>query len=350
MAKELRERAQCCISGSDARCPAPATDLLLDKLTDELLVVASDAATAAVSGANKLLTTLREPLVSARARFRLLAWLVADARGAQEALDKADAETIGRRLDRQATRVRDNLVRAAEDARLKRDAARDSGAMDGELQAALAAIDAEEQAVVEHARSEVYVGFTELDSLMPKPLTNPLDHLERPSQEATVDSILKPDVSTNDLVTAMHKALEARGIRCPESYVTYEQDDEHMPPDLAEAVGSDAARQLQAFGSCYSGADQWWTIALPLFVRHLVSEHAATLTRIEREHDMALDAANARRVLEEGLCADWEKRYIEQAEELEAEMETVEQLRGELREAKGREEALHAVIQRCRWG
>lgn len=49
VAKELRERAGCCISGLDAVCPAPATNLLLDKLTDEVLVLASDAATTAAS-------------------------------------------------------------------------------------------------------------------------------------------------------------------------------------------------------------------------------------------------------------------------------------------------------------
>ena len=56
--------------GSFTPAPPPA---LLDKITDMLLVVASDAVSAV--GAE-------EPALSGNATFRLLAWTVADARGA----------------------------------------------------------------------------------------------------------------------------------------------------------------------------------------------------------------------------------------------------------------------------
>ena len=66
---------------------------LLEKLTDELLVVASDV----VAG-----VAAEEQPLSGNAALRLLAWTVADARGAAIAMDKPLALTVGKRLDRQS--------------------------------------------------------------------------------------------------------------------------------------------------------------------------------------------------------------------------------------------------------
>lgn len=118
--------------------PPPA---LIDAITDELLVVASDAVAAAATEA--------QTKPSGKAKYRLLAWLVADARGAVRAAT-ADA------------------VELAESARAAaRSAAASDVTLQATLQATLAGIDADQQAAVGRPRSEVYVGFHELDALLP---------------------------------------------------------------------------------------------------------------------------------------------------------------------------------------
>ena len=81
--------------------PSPPPHLL-DDLTDELLVAASDAVAVVAAEVT--------PRVAGRARYRLLAWTVADARGAQQPLSKAEAETVGKRLEAQAKRTREALA------------------------------------------------------------------------------------------------------------------------------------------------------------------------------------------------------------------------------------------------
>ena len=101
----------------------------------------------------------------------MLAWLVADARGATVPLDKALAETVGKRLDRQAQKVRDNCIAARERAVQLRTDARAAAAADPSLAAGLpdqtAAIDEEERLALSHPLHEIYVGFHELEGLMP---------------------------------------------------------------------------------------------------------------------------------------------------------------------------------------
>ena len=47
---------------------------------------------------------------------------------------------------------------------------------------------------------------------------------------------------------------------------------------------------------------------------------------------------------------EWEERCAECAREIDELSKEMDELRDELVRAKGREEALHAVIHRCRWG
>ena len=130
--------------------PSPPP-VLLDKLTDQLLVVASNAVTAVAAET--------VPLLSGKATLRLLAWVVADARGATTPLEKALAETVGKRLEKQAQKVRETLAAATADAAEARESARAAAAQDADLAAALAAelaaIDALEQGAYDAARDEV---------------------------------------------------------------------------------------------------------------------------------------------------------------------------------------------------
>jgi hypothetical protein len=160
LVEALRGRAERILpftGGGFAPSPPP---VLLNKLTDQLLVVASDAVSAVATGAS--------PPLSGKAALRLLAWVVADARGATTPLEKALADTVGKRLEKQAQKVRETLAAATAEAAEAREAARTAAAQDASLAAALAselaAIDAVEHGAYERARDEVYVGFHELGS------------------------------------------------------------------------------------------------------------------------------------------------------------------------------------------
>ena len=96
-------------NGNFSPSPPPA---LLDKITDELLVVASDAVATVAAEV--------QPRPSGKSLLRLLAWVVADVCGSSSVLDKLLAESVGKRLDRQAQKVRSTLARAALIAELAR--------------------------------------------------------------------------------------------------------------------------------------------------------------------------------------------------------------------------------------
>jgi len=165
------------LDGTFSPSPPPA---MLDAITDELLVVASDAVAAVASEV--------QPKPSGRALVRLLAWVVADARGATMALDKALAETVGKRLDRQAQKVRAQLAcatREAEEARTRLAAvvapSAPIGGMDtGRVAARSAEINAAEAQAYQRARSEVYIGFHELEPLLAGYVAPPHDRTTLP--------------------------------------------------------------------------------------------------------------------------------------------------------------------------
>ena len=102
MAIALKQLAQRIRTFPEAKFPPSPPPALLDRITDELLVLSSDV----VAGVAKD----GQP-ISANAALRLLAWTVADARGATVALDGPLALTVGKRLDRQARSVRVSLER-----------------------------------------------------------------------------------------------------------------------------------------------------------------------------------------------------------------------------------------------
>ena len=86
----LLERARRILASEEGNFTPSPPPALLDSITDELLVVASDTVAA--------VATQAPTKPSGKAKLRLLAWLVADARGADTPLEKALAETVGKRL------------------------------------------------------------------------------------------------------------------------------------------------------------------------------------------------------------------------------------------------------------
>ena len=141
--------------------PPPA---LLQTITDELLVVLSDTVAA--------VATEVQPPPSGKALLRLLAWLAADARGATTVLDKATAFKVGKRMDYQAQSVRAALRQATCTANEDRAALAEQGAKlrPAEVSAAHAKIDNAEQRVYDFHSRDVYIGFHELDELLPRPV------------------------------------------------------------------------------------------------------------------------------------------------------------------------------------
>ena len=89
----LRQCATRLLPFAEGNFAASGPPSLLDVLTDASLVVASG------------IMHKEAAQLSGKAKLRLLAWLLADARGATTPIDKKLAETVGKRLDAQVKRV-----------------------------------------------------------------------------------------------------------------------------------------------------------------------------------------------------------------------------------------------------
>jgi hypothetical protein len=111
-AEELQERARRIRLATGGELEHSA-DMLAEHLTDWLIVLACDAVSTTAAEST-------EP-VSGKAQQRLLAWLLCDALGHTGAvLDAKAAEAAGKRLQRQALRVRAAVDAAQETAGAER--------------------------------------------------------------------------------------------------------------------------------------------------------------------------------------------------------------------------------------
>ena len=307
--------------------PSPPPQLL-QQLTNELLIMAVDAVWKAAAAAS--------PQPSGVARYRLLAWTVADARGAATPLDKPLALTVGKRLERQAIKTRADVAAVVEAAEAAREHAREAAGRCAEggprkegVPAEIAAIDAAEQARIKELREEIYIGFIELESLLPVPNDDGA-----------------PRVTTDESV----------GVRFP---YLLENPELHVPPiplDLANALGPDGTQALWAYAADSPGrqpdeADGWWSSTLPGFVSWLQRRD------VHRQEDLARQRGFDQEDV--SLAGEWTRRAEARASESAAAMEEMEEsyevevarLQAQLREAqmrlhhaKGREEALQGVI------
>jgi hypothetical protein len=315
------ERILACPQGTYTPNPPPP---LLTQLTDFDLIVAKDAVWQAAAAA--------QPQPSSSARYRLLAWVLADARGATQPLAPAAALKVGKRLEAQALKARGNFGE-------QRSAARHEASccmtLASELPATLAAIDEAERLAMEAARSEVYVGFHELDAPavapeVPAAAPEPeLSRLERAKLAGEAE---------------MAAATQRQLAELPD-----------IPPSLATALGPDAVQVLwdhavDTFVYCgpgHGGAADVWSSALPSLVYKLVRD--ATWAAYDHQQELekaqtgASDLANAQQTAERASKKMAEYAY--EVDDMEDEHEKeVARLQGELREAKGREEALQGVI------
>ena len=189
---------------------------------------------------------------------------------------------------------------------------------------------------------EVYVGFHELETLLAPPA--PLAPACANEDEDGTDETPEPK---RQRLEDFRDTLRAEGLKFP--FLLYEEYREKqsgaIPPDLGKVLGPDATQALWgALGdSMRLEGEGWWSVGLPLFTRRLLQDKV----RDEGYHEE--DMEQARADVKEAQ-EDARRQRAEDFATINAQEEEIEELRGQLREAKGREDALHAVIHRCRWG
>ena len=330
MAPGLRERAErilACPAGEGAFTPTPPP-ALLTFITDEVLVMAADAVAAAAAKA--------QPQPSGKAQLRLLACVVADAHGADIPLQKPLAETVGKRLDRQARSVRATTEAAVQHAKNARAAVSDGADWDGgpgevrALRAALAKIDEEAAAALARSREEIYVGFHELESLVP----GGSGYL--PAETVWAREALDASVEAVESPTGVFARVRFPWRIDPE---TWREEDGSVPPDLVQALGSDGTQALVARVPPGLIGDEWWSIGMPSLVMRLLDQ-----ARVEEEYHTGMIDLE----IEDRKEARAELKLV--LKDLEDAEDEIERLDKKLERAKGREEALLEVISRCRWG
>jgi hypothetical protein len=184
-------------------------------------------------------------------------------------LEKLLAKTVGKRLDRQAQKVRTTLARATKVAEVVRSdllTVLPGGALALDGAVRRAELDAAEKQAYEHARDEVYIGFHELEALLPgyvAPSRYPeLVALHEPAGPTTLPPIPGPD-----LVAALGPAA------CEEMRVWIQEEGGHRCLEPADS-------------------DVWWAVYLPAFVKDLRRERDAARLQAS-EADKTVNITNA---------------------------------------------------------
>lgn len=271
LSERLRELTQRILTFPEGKHEPSSPIQLLHQLTDEVLTLAVDAVEAVVAE--------QQPRPSGKAQFRLLAWMVADARGATTLLDKPLAETVGKRLDRQAQKVRGDMAAvsaAAQAARL--------ALGDGADPAAVAAIYAEERTKLESLRSEVYVGFNELETLLPGFEAKELDDFRRAGPE-------------HDVLASALRTAKAEARRPPP-----QQSLPAIPPELAGHLGPDGVQYLWDHAmevQAYPQRSQDWHRFLPHLIQTLLAK--LTIRQVEDPEESMTTELHLRQELVEAL-------------------------------------------------
>ena len=298
---------------------------LLEVITDTLLVVAADAVAAAATTS-----------AGVNDRYRLLAWVVADARGATIAMEKALALNVGKRLDRQAQKVRRALDTVAATAV----AARVAAAGDAQL---LAAIDLTEQTALEAARAEVYIGFVELNGLLAPsgpPILAPPTASTRLELDAAVASAHDEYASYDHM--SMHPRIDP----------TAHMGGPVLPRTLRGYLGERGCDELKesCAGDMLNLADMVG-YRIPRLVSHLADRlsskkhmHELEFNSWKSDHEWDIEMLRCE-VLElqkrEGKARD---ECMEMQEEKHTLSEKVRKLEEELGQEKAANAALHAVV------
>ena len=252
----LRQRVQRIVKAGEGEFVASGPPKVAELVSHRLLVAASQVVQAAAA--------VVQPALSGRAQLRLLGRLVADSMCAAEPMDKARAETVGRRLDRQAQNVRDVIAAIEADAEQARVRARAAAAAyGGSLPGCLAAIGAAEQEDLDVQRDEVYEN---------------MDGLEAPAVAAPAAARAPAACVDDDLDADLQMG-------CPP-----------IPPRMAQLLGAEGCRELQKTCAQAFGVreHQLANFFLPVLVNRLLRDRAreaVAMTSIETERDEAQASA-----------------------------------------------------------
>ena len=290
----LRQRATRLLPFAEGNFAASGPPSLLDVLTDASLVVASG------------IVHEEAAQLSGKAKLRLLAWLLADARGATTPIDKKLAETVGKRLDAQVKRVLSAIEEARSTAEQQRAEARTAAALIGQEVSAekLAAIDATERQALDAPNKEVYVGFWELgaggsEALAPAAALPPHAAVLAIGPEEPEPEPVPPEV------------LDRWEQEDRPNFSRWRHEGGPMPPHIARCLGEEGCRMLArelAYNRDATGSE-----ILEIFIPSLVKGLLARCAREEQYH--AAELQLVREALEE------ERREVARAQASEREAE-----------------------------
>ena len=316
--EELLERAHRLKAFKDGEFEPSEGGRLVKAITDQFLVMASGVVSQATGKA-----TLGKP------EKRLLAWLVADAAGALQPLEKKLADVVGLRLERQAEHVRAAIQETLNSAAEQRADAKAALEADPELAESLPSWEADlakwEQQELQKHYDEVYVGFWELGELMP---------------EAPVAVESECSLCGNVLSAPCHVPEPRKDdVSHLRDFEKWEWPDHEadviggppIPPFLAERLGEQGCLRLTAecSGRRWTG-NEMINIAIPRLVMRLTEQIAEE----QRCHEEDLRRAEECARGEAFLCAPLVSELRDE----------VSRLKEQLAEARGREAALHDII------
>ena len=297
----LRQRATRLLPFVEGNFAASGPPTLLDVLTDASLVVASG------------IVHEEAAQLSGKAKLRLLAWLLADARGATTPIDKKLAETVGKRLDAQVKRVLRAIEEARSTAEQQRAEARAAAALIGQEVSAekLAAIDATERQALDAPNKEVYVGFWELgaggsEAFAPAAALPPHAAVLAIGPEEPEPEPVPPEV------------LDRWEQEDRPNFSRWRHEGGPMPPHIARCLGEEGCRMLArelAYNRDATGSEIL-EIFIPGLVKSLLARcareeqyYAEDLQRVREECDAEVARAQASEAeWIADACDDWRNR------------------------------------------
>ena len=340
-ADALRARAQRIRSASEGEHAPSDARLGPQVITHELLVAARDAVAAVAS---------QSPKLSGKAQQRLLAWTLADAMVPDRAIDRALAETVGKRLEKQAAKVTGLLEAAASHAEQARQDAHHAIALAelarcepsnadiiNALPAKLASIDTAEGECLDAINLEVYIGFHELGLSTPDP-TSSANPVVPPPTPPPPPALPPPEPTShpdNELLDEFDRWKREEPLG-------------EFPQVLIRRLGEHGCTEVRSWmtGGEMSGADVM-DVSLPILVGHLLREraqlsefHAMDLAELRKAHTE--ECASLREMRETA-----NERCDAACESEDAACKECEELRKQVAVLQGREDALRELLKSC---
>ena len=315
----IQARAQRILAHPDGNFEASDGPPVVKAYTDELNIVAVDVVTGVCAEAQS----------SGKARHRLLAWVVGDLIGKRLGGDKAVAETVGKRLERQAGRVRASIAAAADSAECGRVAARAAAALaqdETQMAAALKAIDVDERVRIDVLNHEIYVNLHEYTVTA-----------VAAAETTEVRLVIGPEEpeSENDESNIDVAAEYSRLQEETRPYMQrWRREGGAVPPAIARRLGEEGCSMLAHELTHFRDAtgDEILTIFIPGMVKGLLDRCA----REERFHTEELQAVRVE-------CATDASRSVEDLHDCERECDKLE---ARLAKANARADVYREIVER----